>query len=218
MAKVSALHAQARRSNGNRPSDDLLLDAARDVFASAGYRAASMEAIAKSADSTKPTLYAHFGSKEQLFRSCLEREAHRLREWLFASYESAAELPMEDQVRADMLAFFQYASSHPAGFGLLFGGSSAGSEAQIRDDLVASITGQIAVRVRAYFEQRRHAPPARSADLLASMVVGIAIQGGRQALTLGLPPEEVGTFATALAHAGLRHLSPQHMDNIDRLI
>lgn len=51
-----------------------LLDAARVVFAAHGYRTASMDAIAEQANSTKPTLYAHFGSKQELFRRLFERE------------------------------------------------------------------------------------------------------------------------------------------------
>ncbi|ORM26933.1 TetR/AcrR family transcriptional regulator [Williamsia sp. 1135] len=206
-----------RRSNGNRPSDDALLDAARDVFDVTGYHATSMEAIAQHANSTKPTLYAHFGSKEQLYRAALEREASQMRGWLFEAYESVAGLTMEEQVRADMLAFFRYATTHPTGFGLLFGDTGSGPAAEVRDDLVHAITDQIAVRIRAYYIQRRLPPPAQSAELLASMLVGIAIHGGRQALLLSLPPADVGAFATALAHAGLQHLAPAHMEAIDEL-
>lgn len=219
MAKVrqTVERGSSPRSNGNRPSDDLLLDAARDVFDENGYHATSMESIAARADSTKPTLYAHFGSKEQLYRAALQREAGELRGWLFAAYESAAGLSMEEQVRADMLAFFQYATEHPAGFGLLFGDTASGPAAEVRDELMQSISGQIAVRIRAYYIQRRLRPPAQSAELLASMLAGIAIHGGRQALALALPPADVGVFATALAHAGLQHLAPDRMEAIDEL-
>ncbi|HEY9314770.1 TetR/AcrR family transcriptional regulator [Williamsia sp.] len=212
----SAVGGSTRRSNGNRPSDELLLDAARDVFDLTGYHATSMEAIAERANSTKPTLYAHFGSKERLYRAALEREAGKLRGWLFEAYESAAGLPMEEQVRADMLAFFHYATEHPSGFGLLFGDTASGPAAEVRDDLMQSISGQIAVRIRAYYTQRKLPPPAQSAELLASMLAGIAIHGGRQALALSLPPADVGEFATALAHAGLQHLAPAQMEMIDR--
>jgi AcrR family transcriptional regulator len=216
MGKVrQRIAAPSRRSNGNRPSDDLLLDAARDVFHANGYHATSMEAIAERADSTKPTLYSHFGSKEQLYRASLIREADELREWLFTAYESASGLSMEEQVKADMLAFFRYASEHPAGFGLLFGDVTSGPNAEIRDELVQSISNQISIRIREYYTLRRLPPPEQSAELLASMLVGIAIHGGRQALMLELPPEEVGAFATALAHAGLKHLAPVHMESID---
>ena len=218
MAKVRQRSgaAPSRRSTGNRPSDDLLLDAARDVFHANGYHATSMEAIAQQADATKPTLYSHFGSKDQLYRACLVREADKLREWLFAAYESASGLSMEEQVKADMVAFFRYASEHPAGFGLLFGDVTSGPNAEIRDELVLSISGQIAMRIRAYYTLRALPAPEQSAELLASMLAGIAIHGGRQALALELPPHEVGLFATALAHAGLKHLAPVHMENIDR--
>ena len=46
----------------------ILLAAAR-VFAEAGYRASTVQMIAKEAGFTPPTVYAHFGSKRALFES-----------------------------------------------------------------------------------------------------------------------------------------------------
>ena len=97
------------------------------------------------------------------------------------------------------------------------GDTASGPAAEVRDELMQSISGQIAVRIRAYYIQRRLRPPAQSAELLASMLAGIAIHGGRQALALALPPADVGVFATALAHAGLQHLAPDRMEAIDEL-
>ena len=66
--------SSARRSPAARPTDDELLDAARAVFAERGYAQATMGLIADRADSTKPTLYAHFGDKAALFRTTVRRE------------------------------------------------------------------------------------------------------------------------------------------------
>ena len=61
-----------------------------------------MEAIAKHADSTKPTLYVHFGSKDRLFQNCQQREADRRTQWLFTTYDDFADLSMREQVHAGM--------------------------------------------------------------------------------------------------------------------
>lgn len=49
-----------------------ILAAAARSFARLGYRAATMQTIASAAGFTPPTLYAHFGSKQGIFRALVE--------------------------------------------------------------------------------------------------------------------------------------------------
>jgi len=49
------------------PKRRAILNAATDLFAARGYGAVSMDAIAREADVSKATLYAHFESKDRLF-------------------------------------------------------------------------------------------------------------------------------------------------------
>ena len=62
----------------HRPIDlakrEAILDAARSEFFSAGFAAASLEAIADAAKVSKVTIYNRFGSKEALFSAMIERE------------------------------------------------------------------------------------------------------------------------------------------------
>jgi AcrR family transcriptional regulator len=205
----------SRRSRGNRPSDDSLLDAACAVFHESGFDAASMEAIAERADSTKPTLYAHFGSKDQLYRACLRREADRLQRWLYATYESAAGLPVTEEVRADMLALFDYAAAHAAGFGILFDDARSGPNTAVRDQLVEGICGRIAERIRAGFIRHAGVDPRLSADVLAAMVVGLAVHGAREALRLSCDITAAGELATAVAATALTRPDLRVMNAID---
>lgn len=55
-----------------------MLDAAIHVFAELGYRSASMDAISRRAETSKPMLYLYYGSKEELFSACVSRETTRL--------------------------------------------------------------------------------------------------------------------------------------------
>lgn len=55
-----------------------ILDAAAPVFGEAGYARASVDAIATAAGVSKPTIYAYFGGKEQLFRESVADSAQTL--------------------------------------------------------------------------------------------------------------------------------------------
>ncbi len=56
-------------SESDSPKRAAIIDAATDLFAARGYGAVSMESIARAADVSKATLYAHFESKDCLFAS-----------------------------------------------------------------------------------------------------------------------------------------------------
>ncbi|MEU9857885.1 helix-turn-helix domain-containing protein [Streptomyces sp. NPDC047974] len=77
---VTAERQTARRSQQERSSATTgqLLTAARRLFASDGYAAASLDAICSDAKVTKGAFYHHFKNKEQLFRAVYEREQQDL--------------------------------------------------------------------------------------------------------------------------------------------
>lgn len=61
----------AMRDETDSPKRQAILTAATDLFAARGYGAVSMEAIAREADVSKATLYAHFASKDELFATII---------------------------------------------------------------------------------------------------------------------------------------------------
>ena len=71
-----------------------ILDAAAEVFGTQGYERASVDAIAAASGVSKPTIYSHFGTKEQLFRASIAESAAQL------NSESMAAIVALD-VRAD---------------------------------------------------------------------------------------------------------------------
>jgi TetR/AcrR family transcriptional repressor of mexJK operon len=78
------------------PKRRAILDAATELFAARGYGAVSMDAIARDADVSKATLYAHFESKDALFATivqvaCLEN---------IMPAEDPPETDIEDALRA----------------------------------------------------------------------------------------------------------------------
>jgi TetR/AcrR family transcriptional repressor of mexJK operon len=55
-----------------------ILDAAAEIFGTQGYERASIDTIAAAASVSKPTIYSHFGTKEQLFRTSIGESAAQL--------------------------------------------------------------------------------------------------------------------------------------------
>src|SRR5438094_7744697 len=74
----------------------IVLAAAKRAFLAAGFGAVSMDTIAREAGVSKATVYAHFGSKEELFGAVIERECER-----YFDRFSAGELDPRD-VRASL--------------------------------------------------------------------------------------------------------------------
>lgn len=68
------------RQRGKQDKRQAILDAAAPVFGGVGYERASVDAIAAAAGVSKPTIYSHFGGKEQLFRESVAESARQLNE------------------------------------------------------------------------------------------------------------------------------------------
>jgi AcrR family transcriptional regulator len=205
-------NSRDRAGPGRRSTDDRLLDAARAVFAEEGFRQATMEAIAVRASSTKPTLYAHFGTKEALYQAAVARETAAMWTWVSTAYGSATTLPVDQQVHVYVMALFTYAAAHPYGFRMLFDSQATGDAARIRADLVDTITGRVADQIRRYLltHGRR---TGRCVDLLASMMVGVVGKAAEHTLRRDdVDPLAAGELATRFIMAALENLDPGLLD------
>lgn len=61
----------SQREQNRLAKERRIVEAALSVFAESGYSGASMDAIARKADVSKPTLYQYFGTKEKLFEAIM---------------------------------------------------------------------------------------------------------------------------------------------------
>lgn len=105
-----------------RPADRraLILAAAVDVFASAGYDRASMRAVAAGAGVTTPVLYDHFASKAELFAALVESQADALiSQWERVGHEVAGG-SAEDLFRGTIEAIFAWVETNEAGWRMIF--------------------------------------------------------------------------------------------------
>jgi AcrR family transcriptional regulator len=218
MTESATTQPEPGQRPAERTTDAQLLDAARGVFAESGFHSATMDTIAERAGSTKPTLYAHFGSKEDLHRATLEREINFIAGQVFRAYESVVGLPLNQQLRVSMATFFEFADSNPEGFRLLFGTDTGAPSASARDWLFDAMNRRVSDLVRR-FGDTHGIELGVSADIVGAMLIGVAFYGARQASVVSEVETGLATeLATAFADAALRNIDRDVLSQIDAAI
>jgi AcrR family transcriptional regulator len=95
-----------------------MLDAAVQMFSVNGYHETSMDAIAAEAQISKPMLYLYYGSKEELFGACLDRELTRFVDAIRAEIDFSASA--KDLLRTAVLSFLNYIDTNRASWIVLY--------------------------------------------------------------------------------------------------
>lgn len=112
---TGAEQAGAKETKGQR-TRRRILEAARGVFAEAGYQQATIRAIAAAADVDKSSVIQYFGTKQQLFREAVhwtiplaeviradpDNAAENLARGMFAAWTAEPNSPMTVLLRASM--------------------------------------------------------------------------------------------------------------------
>jgi AcrR family transcriptional regulator len=191
--------AAARRSQ--------LLDVALDRFGAKGFHDTSMEDIAEAAGVTKPVLYQHFHSKQELYMVLLDAVGDQLLAEVTA--RAAAEENPYQRLLAGFRAYFEFVCEKESAFLLLFGGGArlddqaAESVRRLEEGMAATIGRFIDADI-----------DAGHRDLLGYAIVGLGEVAARRWVDRhgdegGLGPEEGEAMAVRLADlvwAGLRSL------------
>ena len=99
-----------------------MLDAAVQMFSINGYHETSMDAIAAQARISKPMLYLYYGSKEELFGSCLNRELSRFIEAIGADVDVKAALKKSPRelLRLTILSVLNYIDANRSSWIVLY--------------------------------------------------------------------------------------------------
>jgi AcrR family transcriptional regulator len=145
-----------------------VLDAAIAVFSEEGLHGASMDAIAARAGVSKPLVYAHGGTKDELFAACLAREADRLVTAMttaVATGDGTGPDDAEARLYRALRAFFHAVTTHRQGWTVLYRQASTGEFA-----------GQV--------DAARRGIVLRAAELLAAELGGSAAAAEPVAHTL----------------------------------
>ncbi len=95
-----------------------MLDAAVQMFSLNGYHETSMDAIAAEAQISKPMLYLYYGSKEELFGACLDRELTRFVDEVRSKIDFSQ--PPKELLRNAVLAFLNYIDTNRASWMVLY--------------------------------------------------------------------------------------------------
>jgi AcrR family transcriptional regulator len=161
---------------------DQALDRALRVFWRRGYEGATLPDLTKAMGINRPSLYAAFGSKEELFRKALDRYA----EGPAACMRQALNEPTARAVAERLLdgaIDLVTDRRNPRGCLMVQGALACGETAEsVRRELVARrVAGEVAVRQR--FERARadgdlpaEADPADLARYVVTVLRGMAVQ------------------------------------------
>ena len=177
-----------------------ILDVAVQVFAKQGFHGASMNDIADAAGVTKPVLYQHFDSKQELYLALLEDVGRRM---LHAITQATAGVhDGKQQTELGYRAYFRFVDADRDAFLLLFGTQAnrdAESTAVIRriaDEAADAIAPLITASGIGPDEQRT----------LAHGLIGLAEGACRRVVELGrsFDPDALAQQVANLAWAGLR--------------
>ncbi|MGY3542778.1 AcrR family transcriptional regulator [Bradyrhizobium sp. USDA 4515] len=126
---------ESRKEAVSRHKRELILDAARSVFAEEGLEGASLRAIATRAGYTPAALYFHFDSKEAIYAEVLRQSLASLGEAVSAAV--ATTRGAKQKLHAAGMGFFRYYAEHPRdldlGFYLFRGGMKPAGLGHDRD-------------------------------------------------------------------------------------
>ena len=108
--------ATAKRRMRGPERREQLLSVARRVFGKAGFHGVSMDEVAKEAGVTKPILYDHFNSKEELYVALLDADAATLEEQVRRAL--AAPTGNRERIKRSFKVYFDFVDEHAGGFRL----------------------------------------------------------------------------------------------------
>ncbi|MBM3819673.1 MAG: TetR/AcrR family transcriptional regulator [Acidimicrobiia bacterium] len=173
-----------------------ILDAARDLFVTEGYRNVSMRKIAERIEYSAAAIYSYFPSKDDIFFALAEEGFRLLAERVLATVQHIPD-PLA-RLRAGLLAFYAFSKTNPEYFELMFVDRSVPSLTQDfqRFEFFQQTTARAEADVRACIERgqfSRALEPAAALHVLWVAVLGAATIGLAKRLAPGEDPD-------ALAH------------------
>ncbi|HEY9266265.1 MAG TPA: TetR/AcrR family transcriptional regulator [Mycobacterium sp.] len=145
-----------------------MLDAAVQIFSVNGYHETSMDAIAAEAQISKPMLYLYYGSKEELFGACLDRELSRFVEAVRTNIDFT-DAPKE-LLRSAVLSFLKYIDTNRSSWMVLY--TQATSSQRFAHTVREGRERIIELVGRLLRSGTRHPEPDADFDMMAVALVG----------------------------------------------
>ncbi|WP_280261352.1 TetR/AcrR family transcriptional regulator [Nocardia wallacei] len=145
-----------------------MLDAAVEVFSRKGYHDTSMDAIAAEAKISKPMLYLYYGSKDELFRASIQREAARFIESVAVA--GNPKLTPHEQLRAGLEAFLSYVDNNRLSWQVLY--RQALGQQPFASEIANSRERVIELTAKLLESSAKYAEPGTNFDIVAVAVIG----------------------------------------------
>jgi AcrR family transcriptional regulator len=187
-----------------------MLDAAVQMFSINGYHETSMDSIAAAAQISKPMLYLYYGSKEELFGACLDRELRRFVESVRTEIDF--QQPPKDMLRNTIRAFLRYIDANRASWIVMYtqATSSQAFAHTVREgrERIIELVGRL---LRA---GTRKPEPGLDFELMAVALVGAGEAIASRVSTGDTDVEEAGQLMIDLFWRGLKE-APGGRDGAD---
>ncbi len=175
---MTALRGRPRSFDWNQA-----LDRALQVFWRKGYKGASLSDLTKAMGINRPSMYAAFGDKEELFRKALVRYVNGREGYLFEALKLPTARAVAERLLLGAADSMCGGEGNPAGCLLVQGGLAVGDEDEsIRRELISRRRANEAIVRRRLQRAKREedlAPtsdPAVLARYIATISQGIAVQ------------------------------------------
>lgn len=172
---MASTSTQPRRRLSKEARRAQLIAAAEAVFAEVGHGGATMELVAAHDGVTRSLLYEHFASIDEIYLEC-HRTAREEMEQLVFEAVARAGADLQDQLRAGLIAFFDYFGERPQRFDLLYGPGGPGGPLA---EQTADLRFTTAERIGALFIAAAPRIPRYEAVGAAHIVSGAAEQVAR---------------------------------------
>lgn len=124
----------------------LIVEAATKSFTLFGYKATTMDQVAKLANVGKGTIYNFYKNKEQLFQEIVQTHIEEMK--LVAQESLAANLPIEEKVYAALTAILEYRTKHQFMMKLMEEEKEMGTPA------VADMVNEIEIAIVSYVREK----------------------------------------------------------------
>jgi AcrR family transcriptional regulator len=202
---------------GHRPGrvpravrSEQLLDLADRLFAERGFHGASMDELARRAGVSKPVIYDHFGSKEQLFATCVGRTGEALAAHVATAVRKESE--PRARLRAGSIAYFRFLAEQLQAWAVLFD-AQEGGDARFAAEAARIRHRQSELMIDLMAESAGTEAGHEGRAMLEAMTLAIA--GAYESLSLWwrehpeVPPEQLADWLLDLIWPGLEGLMTQ---------
>jgi AcrR family transcriptional regulator len=201
-AKPAAPAPSGKRERTKAQNRQMILDAARGVFAELGYGAATVRDIIRATPLASGTFYNYFKSKEEIYQAIRDEVALAIRPRLRDERRQARSV--EEFITNTFRTFFEFIASDRIDVRTI---RHSADTTRVRVDTPEVIAGFDELREDIETAIAGGLFPQVDADYLMAAIAGVAFEVGERMMQREAPdPSSAAIFATTLFLGGIRTL------------